>query len=226
MIRRVAFFSVLLFSLARLAAQSPVGSGLVPFDFKGNWLGMTLDQFRANNSGETFWIKDDTPSKRGDRKQKAREVTTPFCTDQLRGFEGDLFPQEPGVVLCNPEPGDLYHKYREFAGINADMILYWFYDGRLFKIDISFPAAQFIPAQMAFQQKYGRPSAETSRAFQNKYGATWNGVADEWRRGTERIQMTEGPDNGPGQTPSEGAEILFVDSALGPPRAASAAPDF
>jgi hypothetical protein len=54
----------------------------VPFSFKGNSLGMTLQAFKASNNQGQVWIAWGSANWRGKaKKENKKQVPTPLCTD-------------------------------------------------------------------------------------------------------------------------------------------------
>jgi hypothetical protein len=174
------------------------------------------------------WINTGDPNKRQDKK-KTMEVPTPFCTDTMHEFPGDDGDLEPGEVLCNPAPAPVNHRYRTFAGIEALQIIYRFYRGKLYSINITIPAGDYQIVRSAFIQKYGSNFTAHSQGFQNAFGASWSGEVLSWQRNNQFLVMVEGSGNGPGQNAFNGinvSSIGFTDSSLGPPIPKRPATDF
>jgi hypothetical protein len=70
------------------------------FSFKGNSLGMSLEEFQRANATATIWINTGDPHRRRDKKL-SRQVPTPLCSDEYR--IGPVL--EPGEVYCDASPG-------------------------------------------------------------------------------------------------------------------------
>jgi hypothetical protein len=76
----------------------------VPFSFKGNSLGMTLQAFKASNNQGQVWIAWGSANWRGKaKKENKKQVPTPLCTDDYTSLAGGL---SPGEVFCDPAPGE------------------------------------------------------------------------------------------------------------------------
>lgn len=159
-----------------------------PFSFKGNVLGMTLNKFKEANARGSIRVAV------GKKKVTAN---TPICTDALRKFPGDPSDMVAEEVVCNASPGESNSELREMQGIKLDSVIYRFYKGLLYRIDIKMQQNDFEGVRSAFTQKYGAPSA-------------LNGSL-HWRRDHEMLILGEGPTTGPPEPTA-----VFVDSALAP----------
>jgi hypothetical protein len=211
-----------------LILAGPMPAQAPSYSFMGNKLGMSLDAFKAANSQDHFWVNTGDPSKRLNKKN-TKILFTPACTDTIRGFPGDSGDLQPGEVLCNPAPTDLNTMYRQFAGITAVQVIYNFYSGKLYAIQIAVNAADYKVARDAFIAKYGAGFSRSSQDFENGFGARWDGEILLWRSGGQAIEMKEGSANGPGQDSHDAAHpsvIAFVDSAFAPPTRKSPIVDF
>jgi hypothetical protein len=163
------------------------------FSFKGNVLGMPLDKFKEVNARGTVRVTA------GKKKQKLT-VKTPLCTDSLRDFPGDPGDLIDDEVVCNASPGESNPELREMQGIQLESVIYRFYKGFLYRIDLDMKQSEFEGVRSAFTQKYGNPSA---------FNGSWR-----WLRDHETLVLAEGPTTGP---PVPTAVIL--DSALSPKKA-------
>jgi len=218
-------FSAYLCDNGKLFAQDAA------YAFKGNSLGMTLDEFKKQNfSGYVYYDKKGNLTKAG--KKNAIQAATPVCTDDATQVDMrvNLGPDE---VVC-PEGNP------RFAGQFFAQVRYRFYKGRLFQIESQFGSSGYSHVKEAFIAKYG-PVTETGyKDYQNGFGAHWQGETSIWRHGTQMIAVTEGPDNGPGQdgcdfqntetgkclVPKLDASAILRDNSLMPPTTPSAKPDF
>ena len=193
------------------SAAKPAGLNAEPFMFKGNSLGMTLDAFKASNNQGKVWVASGAPNWRGKpRKGMEREVPTPLCTDEMRGFPGDneTLAMVPDEVFCNPAPAEINPEARMVAGN---------------------PVAQYPIIKSAFQTKYGPAPSRSEVGFQNGFGARWTGEVLLWNRSTQTLMLYEGGKNGPGQDefdPVGSSSATFTDGALAPHLAPAQKPDF
>ena len=160
------------------------------FSFKGNVLGMPLDKFKEVNARGIIRISA------GKKKQKV-DVKTPICTDSLRDFPGDFRDLVDGEVVCNASPGESNPELREMQGIQLESVIYRFYKGFLYRIDIDMKQSEFEGVRSALAQKYGNPSA---------FNGSWR-----WLRDHETLVLSEGPASGP-TVPT----AVFLDSAFSP----------
>ena len=193
------------------------------FTFKGNYLSMPIQEFKAKNVGESVFINSGKAKWNGRAdKKNTLEVQTPLCTDQYQGFPGDPGNEAPNEVVCNASPGDRNQPALQFAGVQAVSMFYRFLGGRLYEIEIHLTSHDFGDVRAAFTQKYGAPANATTESYQNGFGATWTGEVCRWKSGNEAIALTEGSGNGPGQNPrsvASGALAIFLDTSNIPPSA-------
>jgi len=183
--KTLACLFVALVSAGSLFAQTDAR-----FSFKGNVLGMPLDKFKEANAQGTAMVIV------GKKKQKI-PMKTPICTDSVRGFPGDPRDLVGDEVVCNASPGEVNPELREMQGIQLESVIYRFYKGLLYRIDISIPQNDFEGVRSAFTQKYGSSSASNGSLH--------------WLRDHETLVLTEGPTSGP-PVPT----AVFLDSALSP----------
>ena len=187
------------------------------FTFKGNYLGMALQEFKTKNLGESVFINTGKPKWTGRADKKSTlEVPTPLCTDQYQGFPGDPGNEAPNEVLCNPSPGERNQSALQFAGVQAVSMFYRFLSGRLYVIEIHLTSHDYTDVKAAFILKYGSPTNTTSESYQNGYGATWTGQLCHWISGNQAIALTEGSGNGPGQNShswASNASAIFLDTS-------------
>jgi hypothetical protein len=202
------------------------------FSFKGNTLGMTLEQFRSNPTNvASIWINTGNPAKRLDKK-KSQQVNTPLCSDQYAEIE-DFPAAASGEIICltgTPGPYIAGNKFSttKQGGVNAQSIIvaghdpehvwYRFYGGHLYAIEIGkFAPLDFGDLLQAFEQKFGKPNQTTKEDYQNGFGAHWSGEVLIWQKGPQVISLKEGPGNGPGQdhfSRIDGPEITFLDLSI------------
>src|SRR5437870_1459148 len=72
------------------------------FSFKGNTLGMSLDDFRVLPSNRApIWINTGDPSKKLD-KAKSQQVSTPLCSDQYSIGSKNLHTGEVACITGTP----------------------------------------------------------------------------------------------------------------------------
>jgi hypothetical protein len=175
---------------ALITAGSLFAQTDAPFSFKGNVLGMPLDKFKEANPQGPVRVTV------GKKKQKIT-MKTPVCTDSMRDFPGDPRNLVDDEVVCNASPGESNPELREMQGIQLESVIYRFYKGFLYRIDINIQQNDFEGVRTAFTQKYGSPSA-SNRSL-------------HWLRDHETLVLTEGPTSGP-TVPT----AVFLDSALSP----------
>jgi len=217
---QIRFFLPALF-LWTLAAQVQPQEA---YSFKKNYLGMSLSEFTTANATDEVWINSGRPGIFGHPdKKKSIAVKTPLCTDTMRDFPGDPRTLVDKEVACNISPGKANPDGLVIGGKSANSVLYRFYEGRLYQIEIAFYANYYGDISTAFRQKYGVPTVVNATSYQNGYGASWKGEVLGWKSFTQIILIAEGPANGPGQNSFESRQasgIIFQDTALQPPTAA------
>jgi hypothetical protein len=180
----ICLFAVLITALS-LSAQSDAR-----FSFKGNVLGMPLGKFKEANPQETIRIVV------GKKKQKVT-VKTPICTDSLPDFPSDPGDLVADEVVCDASPGESNPQLRQMQGAKLESVMYRFYKGFLYRIDIDMKQSEFEGVRSALGQKYGNPSA---------FNGSWR-----WLRDHETLVLSEGPTSGPAVPTA-----VFFDSALSP----------
>jgi len=213
MVRTLFAFALVSLASFKGAAQSPNEA----FSFKGNPLGMALEDFKAKNPGKT-WVNTGDPNRRMNKKL-TQLVDTPLCTDHVRGFEGDNLPLSGAEVLCNASPAGTNAEGKILLGQQAAQVLYLFNSGKLYMIQVSILPRNFNLVTMALKQKYGEPVEGVPAGYQNGYGASWTGKELTWSRGSGRILASEGSGDGPAQDrsdPYNPSMIMFLDSSLAP----------
>lgn len=203
------------------SAYAPVGSES-PYKFKSAYLGMTLEEFKRVTSGD---VVERPAGSNFLGMPRTKKVPTPFCTDSIRGFEGDpLLDLKKGEVVCNPSPADANQDLLVVTGLRLRRITYSFYHGRLYKISLTMSPAMFGRILGAFGEKYGVPHKLKSDSYQNGFGATWRGENFAWERGAQLIVLNEGSAGGPAQFGDSNGVI--VNPQLGPPAASQQPLDF
>lgn len=183
--------------------------------FRGNSLGMTLEEFRLNNSKQVVSLP--TVVTIGKRKKETHYYLahSPFCSDSYP----DKLPHEemavlkPGEILCDALWNDPSRTDLSIADVPVRYIAYHFFNGRLVKVSVNFMAHGYFTIAMAFEAKYGSPTHKAHEGFQNAYGASWTGEAISWNFGSQLIVVREGSGNGPLQNGlSETGYITIEDS--------------
>jgi hypothetical protein len=187
--------------------------------FKGNALGMPLEEFKQANKGQQVWINTGDPTKRTNKKL-SRLVDTPLCTDTIDGFPGtqSVPHRSPGEVVCNVSPAAFNLPAKMIGRMDMREILYHFYGGKLYEVSLSFRAIQFEGMRSEFSTKFGPPSEVSKIECQNGFGARWTGDFVSWKIApTVTASLYEGCSNGPGQNAEDGfSNGSLQDSSLQP----------
>lgn len=223
--------------LARMAICVVFWGGLLaaqqarsPYSFKGNYLGMSLAEFKTKNAGHSVWVNTGKPNAFGGQNKKySRELPTPLCTDVVRGFPGDddLSPID-GEVMCNVSPGAINPDARTILdGLRLEQVLYHFYRDRLYEINISFLDLQYRTMASVFSDRFGNNAKVETKTRENGFGATWSSESRTWIDGTRIAFVVEGAGNGPAQNNlNPGSYASIIDTALEPHRNKVITPNF
>jgi hypothetical protein len=109
---------------------------------------------------------------------------------------------------------------RTVAGFLLPGIGYYFYNDKLYKIEMHFAARNYAVIGAAFKDKYGSEPDRIESQYHNGFGAQWVGESLFWKRGTQTVLLYEGSQNGPGQDQYSdigSSTATFSDRALAPP---------
>jgi hypothetical protein len=196
------------------------------FTFKNNYFGMSLAKFKSANAGDQVFLQ--FPKIKGQKKRAPQLFPTPICSDVVLDVGKRVMDMLPNEMICDVSAQGANPDARMVAGAMMDQILYRFYGGRLYRIDIQFPASDFADVKDAFQEKYGEPSKIEPVIFENVFGASWTSHDLSWQHGTQLVVLIEGPGNGPGQNQfsSEFPYAMLYDASYGPPRTPKKPLDF
>jgi hypothetical protein len=183
--------------LLSLAYSPRAGAQAQGYSFKGNRLGMTLDDFKRQNfSGYEYYTREGSVVKAGTKN--AIQVAKPICSDSefYTGSSALAAKLDPEEIVCPDENP-------EFAGLEYSILRYRFYKGLLYEVEALFNSSGYDKVKNSFVAKYGPAGATSQQDFKNAAGAQWKGEVLTWRQGPQSIVLTEGPDNGPGQSNSK-----------------------
>lgn len=211
---KIAGLVLLLMSPSMWAWQPPKQP---PYSFKSAVLGMTLEQFKAANSGKGIRIPFSKAGKRGKTIIEDRVVPLPLCSDAYSApsLDGQMRESE---IVCSmswaSEPTDELN----IVGLHVQSILYRFRHSLLYQVDITFDSWLYPAISKAFIEKYGTPEKQGTENYQNVFGARWTGNNLSWRNDRQQwIAIVEGPGNGPGQDSANGGMAIIEDGSLAPP---------
>jgi hypothetical protein len=209
-----------------LAATSNTPEG---FSFKGNPLGMTLEQFKIANPTTPCFTFDDVaePVKSQHNLEEAmlqegiaqlhvKESQSATARDALHAAvrraelaEGAVYVQKtvpwtvnfvnPTANEINCSSGDDDQDSLKVGSFKVSGVVYRFIEGRLYKVTILFPSGLIAPVRRAFTTKYGAFTILATDEYQNGLGACWSGANFAWTNGPQSIRLHEGSNNGPGQ---------------------------
>ncbi|MEM6331298.1 MAG: hypothetical protein AAF790_13765 [Planctomycetota bacterium] len=146
-----------------------------PFDFKGDPLGMTLAEFKQKHA----------------REVPGHPHPAPFCSDQTGAFRVAELMTEPwyksaGIVHARLEyPSE--NRPPSIAGVETEILIYQFLDGRLYQISAWFPAGGFPQVSGALRRKYGPPSEQS----QDSSRLVWTRMASTLELCNGRISPAE-----------------------------------
>ncbi|MCL4197729.1 MAG: hypothetical protein KJZ69_09590 [Phycisphaerales bacterium] len=163
-----------------IAAEGPRSSGgtagvraVLPYDFKGDQLGMSIDDFKAKyhriaQDGLTelpqFNEYEDWHAAAG---ITAGTLTTYFENE-------DRSPYAPTLV-----------------GVPVHYHSYAFIDGRLYAMWFAFAQERVSVVLEALIATYGEPSSSMTEEVQNAFGATFPNTVVRWDNGVSAIVLTE-----------------------------------
>lgn len=140
-----------------------------PFSFKGDPLGMTLSEFKSKYA----------------RTVPGSPNPAPFCSDQGGGFPvPDLLTEawhhHAGIVHARIEY-PVENRPPTFAGVEAELLLYQFLDGRLFQVVALFGSEKFPHVAATLRNKYGEAAQENQEPRQLI-----------WKRLASSLELTKG----------------------------------
>ena len=133
---------------------SGVPSGLVPYELKGDRLGMELEDFKQKYA----------------RSVEGTSAQLPRCSDTAWGANKAALHAEPwhkdaGIVYARVDlPAE--DNSPSVAGVKTNLLLYQFVDGKLFRISAFFPTDQFHVVSEAAVKKYGPITREIAKPRQ------------------------------------------------------------
>lgn len=144
----------------------PEGQPL-PFDLKGDRLGMTLEEFKTKHS------------------RRVGVVSMPYCADSSPGQGNPMLWSEPwhvsaGLVNARIDlPSE--NNPPTIAGVRTELFLYHFVDARLYRMTVLFDTEAFHLIHNAMVQKYGPPAKESKERGELA-----------WDNGASAIRLTRG----------------------------------
>ncbi len=224
---------VFLCTTSLLHSQVGTTTSVPDLSFRGNQLGMTLAQWKANpQNASSVWVNTGNPNAWRVDKKKTIHMTGGWCDDS-----GILLPgiddANPGDVTCSVGyEGDPVGT-TDVSNQTITHLRYSFRDGSLYNISFRFGSSSYSTFKAAFAAKYGPAAMTDSIPYENGFGANWKGEAEMRTYGSTIIYLVEGPGDGPGQNGNDaskggGAYISnsTVDKQLRGGQAAKAVVDF
>ncbi len=201
------FFSVLLVALAA-HGQEPLNPS-DQFLFKGNWIGMSLAQWKANPENQSDVTLTGHPGTSTWRK-KTVHILGAWCSDGSAGVPGpdeDDIADGPGDLLCSVAlPGWL--GVTDVGDVEVSNLTYDFRGGKLISIKFFFESSKYAGVDLALSAKYGQGKEGTAVLYQNVFGARWTGETKYWKRGDILLTLGEGSGNGPGRLSGYGGVLI------------------
>ncbi len=156
----------------------------LPFELKGDRLGMTLEQFKTKYA------------------RQAGGMTLPYCSDSCPGQANPTLWTEPWHVAAGLVVGrvDLPSENNPptVAGVKADNFLYHFVDGKLFRMTILFDTEAFHLVHEAILKKHGPPQ----RKFDDRMELIWD-------NGVSTLKLNRGA-----MRPKKASSLVYVHSQL------------
>jgi hypothetical protein len=177
-----------------------------PFEFKGDAIGETLDQFRAHNSHvalfKMFYADDSGATNFGPTLQVNlpicagdKEETNPYL--ELPELERSNGEERLGIVVCvvTPHQQDKTGKqqwgyWQEFptiADVRTLSSVYKFYLGELYSIEITFPFEDYETVKSALSDKYGPPPLIENPSYTNGLGVASKHEVLTWATKTSTL---------------------------------------
>jgi hypothetical protein len=150
----------------------PIGSASgpdEPYELKGDWLGMSLADFKQRYARFAADGRQDLP----------------VCSD-MPGYigkaelHGEAWHRRAGIIHARIDH-PLEDNSPTVAGVKTDLLLYQFVDGQLFRISALFATDLFHVVSEAVIEKYGPPTYETKQPRELV-----------WENAVSRIVLTRG----------------------------------
>ena len=133
---------------ARVAAAD-LDSPKELFELKGDWLGMTLDEFKKKHY----------------RKLSGIGRVMPWCSDESPGRDIPELFAEPWHASAGIVSGRIdlpaENNSPTIAQERTESVIYQFLDGKLFQIEARFPTSVFHRVLESLNKKYGKPVSES-----------------------------------------------------------------
>jgi hypothetical protein len=161
----------------------------VPYELKGDKLGMTLQDFKMKYRHKVQGDPREAPFTSDQRDAAARE-SEPMPTLMEESWH-------PKANIVNARITFPFEDYRAnkytptLARVKTDLHLYRFVDDRLYRIEYVFPQSGFSEVQEAMVATYGKPKDIITKEYQNSFGAKFSGVVCTWDNGVSSIILME-----------------------------------
>lgn len=180
----IAFRSTLLIIMicaqavtARACAVPQSTLPAAPYELKGDQLGMSLTDFKTKH----YHLPEGDPK----------------CSDDYPPPQHAVVAIEvkypPGVVACK-----IFFPFEErpvpkttIANVPVSYQVFYFVDGKLFKIEIIFNEKDFEVVRAAFEDKYHSPAKSETKNYQNGFGASFEGKNLTWQNDASIIIMRQ-----------------------------------
>lgn len=153
-------------------AKAPEQKKAEPYEFKGDKLGISLEEFKTKyqrvigSSEYPIITKEDQPWHR-----IANVVTVQVCYSSIREEEKKHAPT--------------------LAGIRSSSHRYMFVDSKLYHIVLVFPHSGFSEVEEAVTRTYGKSNSTTIDNYQNGFGAKFSGSRYNWDNTESTINLVE-----------------------------------
>ncbi|MCC6492543.1 MAG: hypothetical protein IT424_05935 [Pirellulales bacterium] len=161
----------------------------IPYDLKGDQLGMSLADFKQKYH----------------RPIQGHHKPAPFTSEDAPGKSIDMLLTEPwhsgaGIIHGSPiYPFERFNGKRlTVGGVDVDLLIYKFVDGKLYQIAAYFDTRDFELLRRALVDRYGEPTKEEKKPA---HAFWWNGCSS--------ISMRRGKIN-----PQEYSRLLFTSDEL------------
>jgi hypothetical protein len=176
------------------------------FDFKGDAIGETLQQFKDRNAHtatyEVFFLDSDGDTREGSKLK----IQLPICTGDKEESNPDLDLPELkrseqevrlGIIRCVVTPHqqgksgkDEWGYWSEFPTIADSKTLssiYRFYKDKLYSIEITFAFTDYDRVTNALIAKFGMPRSKENRAYRSGSGTKLHDEVLVWKRKTSSL---------------------------------------
>jgi hypothetical protein len=166
-----------------------------PYELKGFTVGVsTLAGFKAK-----FHHCADVCADKEQKRSKMPARFAPFCSDDypdvIRPPLTNADWTKAGLVFCQPYYFFEQARGQSFTIADIETTAYFdFFQSRLYRISaafVNYGGTNFKSMIEAFTTKYGTPTSQENREYQNAFGAKFTGRIVTWDNSTSTIVISE-----------------------------------